>query len=242
MDPVVTSFDGTQTPSMTGNFAPAFTQVHLYNRSSGVSTDEITLATTYKAALHLEQNLTADFSAAITLPVRWAFFTATCNTPYTLLKWGTAAENNNSHFIVEKSMDAVSWFDVGQVPGIGNSGVEQQYEFQDSTRSTARFYRLRQVDRDGKSEFSKIVAIDCEPVTGDKIRLFPNPAHDIIQFTGAEAGRRYTLINAQGRRVKTGLTLNGNTIITLTELPTGSYYLRVEGYDAGPFRIMKVSR
>ena len=53
MDPDISTFNGTQTPDLIENFAPAFNHVNLHNRESGVATDEITLATTWQAALHL---------------------------------------------------------------------------------------------------------------------------------------------------------------------------------------------
>jgi hypothetical protein len=242
MDPAVSSFDGTQTPSMSVNFAPVFNRIEVYNKSTNIGTDEITLASTYKAALHMEQNLTADVSAAVTLPVKWTYFTANCDGAHTLLKWGTTNENNNSHFIVEKSMDAMVWLAIGRLQGIGYSNADQQYQFKDSASSLKIYYRLRQVDFDGKTDLSKIVVVNCKTTVDRMLRVFPNPASDILQLSGAQPGLHYELIDARGRTVRKGRVLSGTTTISLSGLPEGSYFIRVPGYNSRPVHIMKVGR
>lgn len=187
------------------------------------------MASTYKGALHLEQNLTADISLASTLPVKWTYFTATCDDNKTLLKWGTTNENNNSYFIIERSIDAIAWSPVAKMQGIGNSSVDLHYQFNDSVFSVKTYYRLRQVDFNGKADLSKTVAVNCES-TVRGITLFPNPANNTLQLTGAKTGARYELLDAQGHAMKTGSIMNGNTKISLSGLPGGNYFLRVEGY------------
>lgn len=51
MDPILSTFNGTQTPSMTLAAAPTFSQVQIFTRT-GDSIDEIRLATTYQEAVH----------------------------------------------------------------------------------------------------------------------------------------------------------------------------------------------
>lgn len=239
MDPAVSSFDGTQTPSMTVNFAPVFDRIDLYNKLTGVGTDEITLASTYKAALHLEQNLTADFSLAATLPVKWKYFTASCDHDVTLLKWGTTDEIGNSHFLVEKSSDALVWSTVGTVEGVGNSTVDQHYQYRDSALSSKSYYRLRQVDFNSKADLSKVVVVSCEVTVDKKLRVFPNPVGDILYFAGAAPGSRFKLIDARGHVVRTGIVQGGTMAISLSTLRGGSFFLRVDGYNQ-PIKVLKV--
>jgi hypothetical protein len=242
MDPAVLSFDGTQTPSMSVNFAPVFNRIEVYNKLTNIGTDEITLASTYKAALHMEQNLTAVVSAPVTLPVKWTYFTANCDGAHTLLKWGTTNENNNSHFIVEKSMDAMDWSAIGRLQGSGYSNADQQYQFKDSASSLKTYYRLRQVDFDGKTDLSKIVVVNCKTTVDRMLRVFPNPASDILELSGAQPGLHYELIDARGRTVRKGRVLSGITTISLSGLPEGSYFIKVPGYNSRPVHVMKVRR
>jgi hypothetical protein len=242
MDPVVSTFDGTQTPSMSVSFAPVFDRIDLYNRSSGVSTDEITLASTYKAALHLEQNLSSATSIGVVLPVTWTYFTASCNDAQTLLKWGTANESANSHFIVEKSTDASLWSAVGRVEAAGNSYGNQQYQFRDSATSLTTYYRLRQVDRDGRTNLSKIIAANCKTGFEKMLRVFPNPARDILQIAGAQPGSGYELMDAKGYKVRTGVIQNGTTTISLTGLPEGNYFIKLGEGNSRTVQVMKAGR
>ena len=242
IDPAVSSFDGTQTPSMSVSFAPVFDRIDLYNKEGNIGTDEITLGSTYKAALHLEQNLVAAVSLAAVVPVKWTYFTATCDGGSTLLKWGTTNETNNSHFMVEKSIDALAWSVTGEVQGMGNSNADQHYKFNDSASSLKTYYRLRQVDFNGKTNLSKVVTVSCETTGSSRLRVFPNPASDFLQVTGAQTGTRYDLLDARGRSVRTGIVLSGNSTISLSSLPAGSYFLRVAGYDSGPVKVLKAKR
>jgi hypothetical protein len=240
MDPAVASFDGTQTPSITANFAPVFDEIDFYNRTSDVSTDEITLASTYKAALHLEQNLVPATSTVSVLPVKWTFFTTACIGVQILLEWGTADETNNSHFIVERSSDGIHWLSIGKVQGAGNSGIDQQYQFKDSANSAMTYYRLQQVDLDGNADFSKIISANCGTPRDTRLSVFPNPARDVIQLNGARPGLRYELMDVRGRAVRTGLIQSSSMSISLNGIPGGNYFLIVEGSDSLPVSVVKV--
>lgn len=240
MDPVVATFDGTQTPSMTETFAPVFDRIELYNRSAGVGTDEITLASTYKAALHLEENLIADVSAAAILPVQWAYFNASCEGDQTLLKWGTTNEVDNSHFLVERSVDAKAWSAIGKVAGNGNSGLAHQYQFAEPSSLLKTYYRLRQVDFDGNTNLSKVVVMSCGSI--GSVQVFPNPAGEFVQFAGATPGSRYILMNALGYAVRAGVASQGNTTVSLAGLAKGNYFLRMTDHRSRTLHILKAGR
>ncbi|MBS1665413.1 MAG: T9SS type A sorting domain-containing protein [Bacteroidetes bacterium] len=228
MDPTIATFDGTQTPSVTASFAPVFDRIDFYNRYDNVATDEITLTSTYKAALHLESNLTPATSAITVLPVSWTSFTATCKTNQTLLQWSTASEFNNNRYIVQKSTDAATWQSIGKVKGAGNSSLSQSYQFIDSIPSAKSYYRLEQVDIDGNSRFSTIISSNCNITT---LKIFPNPTHDVLYFNGAQPGLPYQLIDATGKVRRTGLSQAGTNTIPLTSLPAGNYFLKVKGNE-----------
>jgi hypothetical protein len=239
MDPDVNTFDGTQTPSMTETFAPVFDRIELYNRTTGVGTDELTLASTYKAALHLEQNLTSDVSLAVLLPVKWNYFTASCKGNYTLLQWGTTSEYRNSHFIVEKKTTAADWLPIGKILSSGNDGVDHKYEFTDSINASKSNYRLRQVDIDGAVNYSKIIASNCQINGNEKLHVYPNPASDHLQITGGKIGSEFQLIDAKGNVVKKGIVRSSTTTILLSGLPTGTYFLKLPPGKTVPVQVVK---
>jgi hypothetical protein len=77
------------------------------------------------------------------------------------LKWVTAAEKNNDHFIIEKSYDGINFNEIDKVKGAGNSNRINNYEFIDWNNDFHEriYYRLKQVDYDGQQSTSSIVAV-----------------------------------------------------------------------------------
>lgn len=92
------------------------------------------------------------------------------------LNWETASEINNSHFIVQKSLDGGLYEDIVKVNGQGNSNSVQSYQAFDVQPYTGKsFYRVKQVDFSGLYSYSKVVELVYD---GDLIRSFtayPNP-------------------------------------------------------------------
>lgn len=119
------------------------------------------------------------------LPVELTSFTARYNGKTVDLKWSTATEVNNVGFDVLRSTDPTnedSWENIGFVDGSGTSNVPHTYTFVDGGAPEAGvvYYRLRQLDRDGKSNLSSMVNVVIGSVDGFKLFAnYPNP------FTGS---------------------------------------------------------
>lgn len=77
-----------------------------------------------------------------------------------LLEWSTSFEQNSQVFIVEKSNDGTHFTNVATVEAAGFSNEDKSYRFVDlGVNDKQLFYRLKQVDNDGKSSFSDIVLL-----------------------------------------------------------------------------------
>ncbi len=115
--------------------------------------------------------------ADIRLPVELTSFSAIQSEDRILLDWRTATEENNMGFEIERSVDSVSFLTIGFVRGSGTSTSEHSYQFTDENPSEGKaYYRLRQIDLNGESVYSKTVEINFS-VTGDFIiyQNYPNP-------------------------------------------------------------------
>lgn len=80
------------------------------------------------------------------------------------LRWETAWEEGNSHFVVERSLNGIKAFEeVGMVAGQGTTDKLQYYDWTDPDIKTwmhgSVYYRLRQVDFNGQFEYSRVVGI-----------------------------------------------------------------------------------
>jgi hypothetical protein len=98
---------------------------------------------------------------SIPLPVQYLYFNVIKQGDNAVLQWATAQEENNKGFEIQRSSDNASWNAIGFVTGAGNSQTSVNYQYIDNDPGNGIFYyRLRQVDYDGHSEFSKIDQID----------------------------------------------------------------------------------
>lgn len=109
------------------------------------------------------------------LPIELAAFTAEYLEGKVQLKWSTASETNNDYFIVEKSINGEIFDAIATIQGAGNSNYIRSYNYTDKNINTqANYYRLKQVDIDGKSTYSKVIAVFTDYM-GSLSEVYPNP-------------------------------------------------------------------
>ncbi len=87
------------------------------------------------------------------------------------------------------------------------------------------YYRLKQVDLDGASEYSEIVAVSNEDV---KVIISPNPFSNEISVIAADAGQPISAeiidITGKSQKVQAG---TGKIIVPTNDLPNGVYFIRI---------------
>lgn len=101
------------------------------------------------------------------------------------LNWVTASERESSHFIVQRQ-GANGWNNLYQIDAKGNSQSKQRYTFTDNKPQVGiNYYRLLQVDRDGKALPSNIIIINYAPLD-NAITLTPNVVSDVVNVQFAQ--------------------------------------------------------
>jgi hypothetical protein len=169
----------------------------------------------------------------VILPVKLTDFTATVeNTRQVELSWKTELETNNRSFDIERSVDGSHYTAIGSVQGAGNSSSPIQYQWTDSLPAKGlNYYRLNQVDFDGKSAYSPVVTATITGSNSGKLFLYPNPARDVANLVnpGGMLIREITIYNAAGIQVKKITPLNSSNTLQLSvaELSSGLYTLKV---------------
>lgn len=94
------------------------------------------------------------------LPVVFNGFFVTRNNNNILLSWSTAQESNSSNYEIQRSFDGSNWSTLVIMMGAGNSTTVQQYNYTDKNMTAAvAYYRIKQVDIDGRYEFSTVKSI-----------------------------------------------------------------------------------
>ncbi len=120
------------------------------------------------------------------LPVEFLSFDVTAKDQQVKLTWKTASEINNDFFEVQRSADAKTWEAIGTATGAGNSTEVLAYDFTDTKPLVGTsYYRLRQVDFDGRFEYSKVRSVNVELhniVSGPDIRMYPNPTNGFVML------------------------------------------------------------
>jgi hypothetical protein len=101
------------------------------------------------------------------LPVRITTLTAkyVADRQVVTLHWVTSMEQNNEHFIIERSLDSLHFTEIGQARSVGNSRVTQHYYFDDPKPVGGKmYYRLREIDSSGLQFVTPVIEA-FKPVT-----------------------------------------------------------------------------
>ena len=133
-----------------------------------------------------------------------------------VLEWVTEIEENNKGFEVQRSIDATNWEVLGWVDGNGNSNQINSYRFIDEKPEPGNnYYRLKQIDFDGISDFSNVVILK-RLIDKPRIIVTPNPSAG--QFTVFVSNP-----NRQDMRLQLFMA-NGQTVWESAELKDMEYW------------------
>ena len=161
------------------------------------------------------------------LPVTWKnFYGELTEQEIVELHWQTATEQNNSHFLVQRSSDGIHFTSIGQVQAGNQPLSTQKYTFQDpATLPGTNYYRLQQVDLDGQKDYSEIVSvlIAYDEKENATLVLYPNPGKNEVWFSQAAD---FELFDQQGRLLTSG---HADGSVNVSDLPSGKYLVRVNG-------------
>ncbi|TCZ73444.1 T9SS type A sorting domain-containing protein [Flaviaesturariibacter aridisoli] len=173
------------------------------------------------------------------LPIRLLSFSGRKQTSGSLLTWATAGESMNSGFEVQRSSDGITFNVIGFVSSLaagGNSSHTLNYSFSDNAPFRGRiYYRLRQLDIDGRAHLSQTVLLNADKGGALSIGAFyPSPVRKSAQVSVevAEAGdltlRIVSMSGAQMRSWKAAAGAGTNTLaVAADDLPAGTYFLQV---------------
>lgn len=161
------------------------------------------------------------------LPVVLTDFTARENAGKALLNWTTTNEKGAAYFVVEKSTDGASFKAIDTVKAAGDNTTTKHYSAQDALQAGTNYYRLKMVDVDMHSSYSKTVQLSVkEPVS---VRVFPNPAVDkiTISYPSADNINVYSVSGVLMQQKKADRN-STQTSIDVSSYAKGVYYLVIE--------------
>ncbi len=173
------------------------------------------------------------------LPVTLIAFNGKYNNGLTSLDWQTTQEINNDRFDILRSYNGKDFTIVGKVTGAGNSSSSKAYQFQDAINGTGYvYYRLRQVDVDGKSVLSPIVRLNMGSKT-TAFELYPNPFGS--SFTASFSATKPATATLQIRNINGQVLYNKTIAVTkgfnavqlssLPVMPSGLYHVSIQNAE-----------
>jgi len=179
----------------------------------------------------------SDMSTAFSLaalPVGMKSFEARRNSNGIVeLAWVTSSEQNNTGFEIQRGGTA-SRFDsltfVRTKADNGNSIRDLSYAFIDAgAPSSTLYYRLRQIDKDGKFSYSDIRMVNDAPGTDARLKISPNPASDqvVVSWRGIMGATKLTVRNVQGAKMKQYAVNGENFNLGLKYLANGVYVIQI---------------
>ncbi len=172
--------------------------------------------------------------AGSVLPVKIESFLANLNANNTVtLNWVSSVEIDSYQYSVERSSDGINFREAGVVKAAGSSGSAVKYTFTDNViLNGAAFYRLKQTDKDGSFEYSKIAYVNNSKGSGKAARVFPNPFTtdlQVVGITSAELNNRalVRVFNATGQSVTYRIS-GANSIALEPAAPKGLYIVKIK--------------
>ena len=172
-----------------------------------------------------------------TLPVKLTTLTGQLIHNQAFLNWQTASELNSSYFGIQRSVDGTNFTTVGKVAAAGTSAVTKNYQYTDALTGLAAmpaalYYRLQQVDKDGKQSLSKTIVLN--PSVSSSLIMYPNPVHGLlnVRVKDIPGNAVVTIIDAGGKTLlaQTAKTVTGGQTISLntSRLAAGVYVVHVQ--------------
>jgi len=196
-----------------------------------VGTGQVTLTPNERIVDVLEiptEVIDVEILPAAALPVVWSneLIRTTVKSTHTF-SWGVSLQENVASYYLESSSNG-SFEVVGNVQPKPFYGEELFYELESPARTEDSYYRVRQVDFDGRSSISNLVFVPGQE-PAEEVKVYPNPANDVVWAEGVIAGNQARLFSVTGEMVRNYGQLPEGGAIDVSGLGAGIYTLKFFG-------------
>ena len=154
------------------------------------------------------------------------------------LFWNTATEINSFGFEIYRAINNSNWVKIGFISGGGNSSTPKEYNYIDNKifNSGTYYYKLKQIDNDGFSEYSKIIKVDIiSPKQFILKQNYPNPFNATTKIgysIPSDCFVNISIFDVVGKEIKSlvsGFQHKGKYEVVFdgSHLASGSYFYRI---------------
>jgi hypothetical protein len=168
---------------------------------TGVSGGDFTSYINVGAGFYISTNSNTAFRTCTDLtilPVRFLDFAARKRGTQALLSWSVSGESAvSSHYELQRSLNGIDFSLISRVDARKQNQIENYQSADDISQLRAGkiFYRVKQVDGDGRSVYSQLGIVNPDSKSG-KSELFPNPAREGFTLTfnwGSQSDKKVEL-------------------------------------------------
>lgn len=177
------------------------------------------------------------FNDPNSLPVVLNNFSAQKKDKSVLLKWNTSSEINSAAFVIERSNDAINFQEINTLKAAGNSSQNINYSSIDlqPNLSEENYYRLKQIDIDGKFTYSSTVVIDFKNHDNiPSVNVWPNPVNDKINIGYSVQPNELIaceIYDFTGKKISTFSFVSTSSNVTSKDvsfLNSGIYFIKIK--------------
>lgn len=175
------------------------------------------------------------------LPITFVDITATSVAKGVLVSWEAVINSSHDHFEVERSGDGVNFITIGSLTGSASNS------FTDLLPVAVNHYRVRDVDKQGRSVFSKTVVIETVATYG--VDVYPNPAERMIRVRinlAAKTKLALIITDITGRvQYRQAMNLDKgiwNREVDVSHWPAQVYLVRIRNLQTGVESVQKLMK
>ncbi len=177
--------------------------------------------------------------SATPLPVKLIGFNVARQQNNNIIEWSTAQEFNSDYFEIERSENGSTWSGIATVKAAGNSSSIIKYSYTDRANAASKvYYRLKQVDIDGRFDLSAVRMIKNQDIAAD-VKISNGYANNVfVHFSSQIQGAvSIKLISLQGNTVNQSLISNpiGQQILSVNQNLKGVYVVAVMDQNGNKF-------
>jgi len=224
--------------SRTGNLiAEANLKAHRWNSDLLIWNDYIpsgTVNTTTNKVSDVPANFYKTWTLLddnFSLPITLLHFIANCRKNDRLIEWATASELNADYFLIERSYNAIHFETLTIIPASGISNTRIDYHYLDKhTKDNTVYYRLTEVDYDGKQTQYPMISSVCNSNSDDLISLIKIIDKEIHLEVNNAYGSKIMLFDIQGRLLYSNLISSNDEkviVIRVNEINNAVYFLNI---------------
>ncbi|NRA13084.1 MAG: T9SS type A sorting domain-containing protein, partial [Crocinitomicaceae bacterium] len=198
-----------------------------YATTTGLKICTINFNGPYSTEVLADAGGTTDLTCASTsLGVELIIFYGEVTAEFNRIKWETASEMNNSHFVLESSIDGIVFSEIAIIDGNGTTSNNNDYSYDHRKSNAKNYYRLKQFDFDGSVTVSDVIYLES---TNLGVNLFPNPVEQGKKFviTSDEIMNGWEVHNSLGVLIQHGEGLKVKSLVIDDIKEPGIYFVSI---------------